>query len=369
MIPRVEMQIVGGRKSEVIIAWAIVVILLAGCLFVMRPFISALLWALVLSFASWPIYQRVLRWVGKRRSLAATLMTLAMVVAMLVPILIVGSTVVQNVRDLAIAAERWLEEGPPAPPQWLAKVPIVGHRAVDSWQTLAQDSTKLWAAAYRLVEPISAIMLKIGLGVGNGLLQIALSLLITFFLFRDAGRGAERLSCLVEQLSGERGRYLLKIAGDTVRGVVYGILGTALLQAVLLGIGYLIAGLPGVGLLALLTFFVSIVPMLGTGLVWIPATIWLFHQGSPGYGIFLLVWGLLVSSLDNFVRPWLISQGSDLPFLLIFFGVIGGAFAFGFVGVFLGPTLLAVGYRLVQEWISTHSDTVPRAAPQQAHCE
>lgn len=363
------MEIVGGRKSEVVIGWVIVLILLAGCLFVMRPFISALLWALVLSFASWPIYQRLLKLVGNRRSLAATLMTLAMVVAMLVPVLIVGSTVAQNVRDVGAAAQRWLEEGPPAAPEWLSKVPIVGRRAAERWQTLAQDSTKFWAAADRLVEPISALMLKIGLGVGHGLLQIALSLLITFFLFRDAGRGAERLSCAVERLSGERGRHLLTIAGNTARGVVYGILGTALLQAILLGIGYFVAGLPGAGLLALLTFFVSILPVLGTGLVWIPAAIWLFHQGSPGWGIFMLAWGLVVSSLDNFVKPWLISQGSDLPFLLIFFGVIGGAFTFGFIGVFLGPTLLAVGFRLVQEWISSHSETVLRPATQQAHSE
>lgn len=366
---RAEMEIVGGRKSEVAVGWVIVLILLAGCIAVMRPFISALLWALVLSFASWPLYLRLLRLTGNRRSLAATLMTLAMVLAMLVPVLIVGSSIAQNVRDLAVAAQRWLEEGPPAPPQWLAKVPVVGQRAVDSWRTLAQDSTRFWAAAQRFVEPASAVLLKIGFGVGHGLLQIALSLLIAFFLFRDAGRGAVRLSCAVERLSGERGRHLLKIAGDTVRGVVYGILGTGLLQAVLLGIAYFIAGVPGAGLLALLSFFVSILPMLGTGLVWIPATIWLFDQGSTGYAIFLLVWGLLVSSMDNFVRPWLISQGSDLPFLLIFFGVIGGAFTFGFIGVFLGPTLLAVGFRLVQEWISSHSDTMPRVATEQAHSE
>lgn len=363
------MEILRGRNSEVMIAWAIVLILLAGCVFVMRPFISALLWALVLSFASWPVYQRLLRLVGNRRSLAALLMTLAMVVTMLVPVLIVASTMAQNVRDLAAAVQRWLDAGPPAPPGWLAKVPIVGHRAVDSWQTLAQDSTKFWAAADRLVEPVSSLLLKVGLGVGRGFLQIALSLLITFFLFRDAGRGAERLSCAVERLSGQRGRHLLTIAGNTVRGVVYGILGTGLLQAVLLGIGYLISGLPGAGLLALITFFVSILPLLGTGLVWIPAAIWLFHQGSTGWGIFMLAWGLVVSSMDNFVRPWLISQGSELPFLLIFFGVIGGAFTFGFIGVFLGPTLLAVGYRLVQEWISSHSDPMLRPVAEQAHSE
>ena len=115
------------------------------------------------------------------------------------------------------------------------------------------------------------------------------------------------------------------------------------------GIGFLIAGVPGAGVLALLTFFLSVVPV-GPPLVWLPAALWLFHQGSTGWGIFMVIWGVGVSSVDNVVKPWLISQGSAMPFLLIFFGVIGGALTFGFIGVFIGPTLLAVGYRLVAEW-------------------
>src|SRR5438045_5453912 len=145
--------------------------------------------------------------------------------------------------------------------------------------------------------------------------------------------------------------HLLEIAGNTVRGVVYGILGTGLVQAVMAGIGFFIAGVPGAALLALLTFFLSVVPV-GPPLVWIPAALWLFHQGSTGWGIFMLVWGMLVSSVDNVVKPWLISQGSDLQFLLILFGFLGGPLMFGFIGVFIGPTLLAVGYRLFTEWVA-----------------
>ena len=152
------------------------------------------------------------------------------------------------------------------------------------------------------------------------------------------------------------------MAGNTVRGVVYGILGTALVQAVLAGIGFLIAGVPGASVLALLTFFLSVLPV-GPPLVWLPATLWLFHQGSTGWGVFMLIWGVGVSSVDNFVKPWLISQGSEMPFLLIFFGVLGGALAFGFIGVFIGPTLLAVGYRLVEEWASSQPRGCQRRRP------
>ncbi len=217
-----------------------------------------------------------------------------------------------------------MDAGPPAPPEWLAKVPGVGRQATEYWQSLAADSSKLLEAAKRFIEPVSGWLLKAGLALGRGLLELALSILIAFFLFRDGGKAAERLGTAVDRIAGERGKHLLEVAGNTVRGVVYGILGTALVQAVMAGIGFLIAGVPGAGLLALFTFFLSVVPV-GPPLVWLPAALWLFHQGSTGWGIFMLIWGVGVSSVDNFVKPWLISQGSAMPFLLIFFGVLGGA--------------------------------------------
>jgi predicted PurR-regulated permease PerM len=141
----------------------------------------------------------------------------------------------------------------------------------------------------------------------------------------------------------------MKVAGDTIRGVIYGILGTAIVQGVFAAVGFAIAGVPGPMFLGLMVFFLS--PVSLPPLVWIPASIWLFAHGQPGWGIFMLVWGVGVSMIDNFLKPWLISQGSKMPFILIFFGIIGGALAFGFIGIFLGPSLLAVTYCLVEEWL------------------
>jgi predicted PurR-regulated permease PerM len=194
------------------------------------------------------------------------------------------------------------------------------------------------------------------LAIGRGVVEVALSVFLAFFIFRDGAAVADRLTAGVARIAGERGRHLLEVAGKTVRGVVYGIFGTAMVQGVMAGIGFLIAGVPGAALLGLLTFFLSPVPV-GPPLVWIPAAIWLFSQGLTGWGIFMLVWGVGVSSVDNFVKPWLISQGSAMPFILIFFGVIGGALAFGLIGVFLGPTLLAVVYRLIDQWSAVPADT------------
>jgi predicted PurR-regulated permease PerM len=344
-------------KLEQKLGWIILLVLLGGCLLVLRPFVSALLWGTVLSVSSWPLYRRLVKLLGGRRTLAAALMALAMICVILLPFVIVGATLGENVKELTVATQHWMEAGPPPPPKWLGKVPGVGRQATEYWQTLAADSSKLVEASKRFIEPVSGWLLNVGLALGRGLFELALSILIAFFLFRDGGKAAEHLGTAVERIAGERGKHLLEVAGNTVRGVVYGILGTALVQAVMAGLGFLIAGVPGAGVLALLTFFLSVVPI-GPPLVWLPAALWLFHQGSTGWGIFMLIWGVGVSSVDNFVKPWIISQGSAMPFLLIFFGVIGGAIAFGFIGVFLGPTLLAVGYRLVAEWASN-----PRALP------
>jgi predicted PurR-regulated permease PerM len=188
-----------------------------------------------------------------------------------------------------------------------------------------------------------------GLAIVQGLTQILLSVFLTFFIFRDGAALGQRLEIAVQRIAGERGVNLLEVAGSTVRSVVYGILGTALVQGVMAGIGFLIAGVPGAALLGLVTFCLSPLPV-GPPLVWIPASLWLFHQGQSGWGIFMIVWGMAISSVDNIVKPWIISRGNKMPFILILFGVIGGAMAFGFIGVFLGPTLLAVAYRMIEQW-------------------
>jgi predicted PurR-regulated permease PerM len=348
-------------RLEQRVALVVLALLLLGCLLVMRPFISALLWAIVLCFSSWPAYGRLLGLLRGRRSAAAMLMSLAMVLTVLVPFVVIGTTLADSVKEFIAATRAWMDAGPSAPPVWLAGVPLIGTYVSDYWSAAALDSTRLMADAKRWIEPTSSVLLQAALAVGRGVLQLTLSVFIAFFLFRDGPTAAERLTSAVQRIAGERGKHLLNVAGATVRSVVYGILGTALVQAVMAGVGFFIAGVPGAALLTLLTFFLSVVP-LGPPLVWVPAALWLFRQGEPGWGVFMIVWGVGVSSVDNFVKPWLISQGSNLPFILIFFGVIGGALAFGFIGVFLGPTLLAVGFRLSREWFAVRGGEARDAA-------
>jgi len=187
--------------------------------------------------------------------------------------------------------------------------------------------------------------------LGHGVILISFSVLICFFFYRDGPAITARVQTVMERLTGHRAHALIQVTAGTVSRVVNGILGTALAQSVLALFGFWIVGLPGPMLLGLLTFFLSIIP-LGTLVVWVPAVLWLYLQGQLGMAIFLVVWGLLVSSIDHFVKPYLISRGGSLPLLLVFMGVVGGLFAFRFIGVFLGPVILAVAYALLSEWIN-----------------
>ena len=345
------------RRLERTISWLALALLIIGCMIVVWPFMSALLWAAILTFTTWPIYRRMLAWWGGRRTWAALTMTLAAALVLVLPFVVAGISLADDAKTLASAARDFVEGGPPEPPRWLAKFPLIGPSLSSTWHAFAGDSQRMLSAMKGLIEPAAQGLIKGGLLLGKGILELSVSILIAFFLYRDGVFMGERVTSGVTRLAGDRGEHLLMLAGNTVRGVVYGILGTALVQGAMAGVGFLIAGVPGAVVLALLTFLLSIIPM-RPPLVWIPVTLWLFGRGQVGWGIFMLVWGLLVSSVDNVVKPWLISKGSAMPFILIFFGVIGGALAFGFIGVFLGPTLLAVGYGVVQEW-ATVAPTIP----------
>lgn len=328
----------------------VLAVLIAGCFLVLQPFLTAIVWAAILCATLWPLFQRTCGWLGGRRSLAALCMVLLIAVTVLAPFAIVGVTVAGNADQVGDFVHKSIEEGPPAPPAWLGTLPLVGEQAAATWSSFTHDTARLLEEARKYVEPAKNFLIASGATVLGAILQLALSVFIAFFFFRDGEAVVARLRGAIERIAPVRGQRLAEIAAVTVRGVVLGILGTALAQGVLTGIGLAIAGIKMAPLLGLVAFFVSPVPI-GTGLVWIPVSLWLMSQGETGWGIFVLVWGIVVvSSVDNFLKPMIISRGSDLPFVLVLLGVLGGVFAFGFIGVFLGPVLLAVGYALVKGW-------------------
>lgn len=348
-----------AKNIEQLIAISLLVLLIAGSYLVLRPFVSALLWAALLCYATWPLFLRLNGWLHQRRSAAAVLLCLAIAAIIVAPFVVVGLSLADNLNKLNALLHTVLAQGFPAPPVWIAKLPLVGDKLQAAWLAVANDTSTLIEPLKRSLPDVSKWLLGRSVALGNGVLQLSLSVFILFFLYRDGEALAQRLDNALERIGGEHARALLHLAGNTVKGVVYGILGTAIMQGILAGIGFLIAGVPGALLLGLATFFLSVVPM-GPPLIWLPAAAWLYYQGEIGWAIFLAVWGVaVVSSIDNFLKPYLISQGAAMPFVLVLLGVLGGLAAFGFVGVFLGPTLLAVGYSLVRDWTLTPASDIP----------
>lgn len=335
---------------------AALALIVGGCFLVLAPFFSALLWAVIVTFSTWGMYARVLDALNGRRTLAALVMTLTLAAVLVAPLALLTLKLGDNVRTLAHAVTELVEGGIPAPPTWVDELPMVGTRVDAYWQQLHEDSAEPGEVNHVVTwlegqaAPLTKWLLKRGLAFGQALLQLSLAVLAAFYLYRDGLTVAGRFSAGMEKLAGQRAHALIDLAGRTVKGVVYGILGTALAQGTVAAIGFAIAGVPGALLLGLLTCLFSIVPA-GPPLVWIPATLWLVAQGEIGWAVFMAVWGtVVISGIDNVVKPYLISQGAALPFLLVLLGVIGGLLAFGFIGLFLGPTLLAVGYAMLREW-------------------
>jgi predicted PurR-regulated permease PerM len=329
---------------------AAVFILVAGCFLVLRPFLAATLLAAVVCVSTWPLYLWLLRKMQGRQNIAALTMTLALALVVILPLALVAYNLADDVTALYDWTRQAVEAGPLEPPAWLKGVPIVGNSADEYWHLIATDREEMDALVKRLLEPARNFLLAGGILLGRGVLEMSLAAFISFFFYRDGVALVRFLGVAMDRVVGTHAASVLGIVNNTVQGVMHGLLGTALAQGFVATIGFAIAGVPAALLLGVATALLSLTPI-GPPLIWGSAAIWLFYQGTVGWGIFMLLWGLfLISGVDNVVKPLLISRGSNLPFILGLFGVIGGVLAFGFVGVFIGPTLLAVGYSLMREW-------------------
>ena len=320
-----------------------------ACLLVLRPFISALLWAVILAFSTWPIFAFLRDRMRIRPSWSAGVMVLAMFLLVGLPIVLAAPTRREEVEALRTSIERLLVGGLPGLGAWLSSLPVVGGWIHD-WIGEEFDLLGLASLLRPYAGTITQQALAVLLAVLSGLAELLLAILLAFFFYRDGPARAARIEALMGRLGGNTGARMLRLTADVTRGVVWGLVGTAVAQGVLTGIGFSIAGVPEPILLAVVTGVISIFPV-GAPLVWIPATLWLFTQGETGWGIFMGLYGaLVISSVDNFIRPWAIARGANLPLLLTLLGALGGVLAFGFLGLFLGPVVLAVGFTLMLDF-------------------
>jgi predicted PurR-regulated permease PerM len=321
-----------------------------GCGLVLWPFISAILWAGILVFTTWPLSEWLRLRLRLKRPVAAGLMVALTAVVIVLPLALAAPASGSDVAHLRTLVEAALHSGLPTAPSWIAGIPLLGPALGGLWNYWAADLSGL-AEAFR---PYFGLLLEAGfslvLGIANGVVLFMLALFIAFFFYLHGEPLAAQLQLLVHRIAGRQADRLIAVTGATVRGTVFGILGTAIVQGVVTAFGLWVAGVPRPVLLAAIAGFLSVLPI-GAPLVWIPATIWLLTDGHIAAGIFLGIYGVVViSGAYQVIQPWMISRGAQLPFLLTVLGVLGGALAFGLLGVFLGPALLGVGFTLVSEW-------------------
>ena len=340
-----------GQRFQPFTRLAAIILLVIGCLFVLRPFLAAILFACAIVISSWPLYLRLLDRVKGRRWLAAIIMSVGLTLLIVVPLTLVTWNIADNASEFYDHFKGDLDTGALSPPAWLKDIPIVGDIIDTYLRKLLGSRDELVNTAKGMLEPARHFLLGSGMVLGSGVAQVSLAVFVSFFLYRDGQNIIITLSNAMNKLIGaEQSLSVSDTVSRTVRGVMYGLLGTALAQSVVAAIGFLIAGVPAVALLSVATFLFSLIPV-GPPLIWGGAALWLFNEGSVAWGVFMLVWGvLLISGVDNVVKPLLISRGSSLPFVLVLLGVMGGVLAFGFVGLFIGPTLLAVGLGLLKNW-------------------
>jgi predicted PurR-regulated permease PerM len=327
-------------------------VLVAGTFWILRPFLIALVWAATIVVASWPVYQKLLVGLGGRRGVAVSAMTVALLLVLVVPLYLAITTIVENVDRIGEWSKALEISSIPPPPAWVETIPLVGAKLAAAWQDIATSSPEDLSIRFlpyaRMV--VGWFALQAG-GVGLMLVDFLLTVAICAILFANGERAADGIERFARRLAGEQGVDAALLAAQAVRAVALGVVVTALVQSCLGGIGLKVAGVPFASLLTAAMFILA-VAQIGPAPVLIPVVVWAYWHFGAVWGSVMLAWCAVVGIMDNFLRPVLIRRGANLPLLLIFAGVIGGLIAFGVVGLFIGPVVLAVAYTLLASWVN-----------------
>lgn len=327
-----------------------IAIMIVACFWVIQPFILGFAWAGMVVIATWPLLITLQKLLWGRRSLAVVVMTLLLILLFILPISLMISSLVDNSGPVIAWAST---PGKLHIPElvWLQSLPMVGDKVYNSYHTMVNAGG---AALLAKVQPYfgqtATWFVAQAAHIGRLLLHCTLMLLFSVLLYARGEQVALGIRHFAVRLGADRGDTAVLLGGQAIRAVALGVVVTALVQSVLGGIGLAVSGIPAATLLTVL-IFICCVAQLGPLLVLVPAIIWLYWTGDTTWGTVLLVWSCVVATLDNVLRPVLIRMGADLPMLLILSGVIGGLLAFGLIGLFIGPVVLAVSYRLITAWM------------------
>lgn len=333
---------------------------------ILRPFFVPAVWAAMFAVTTWPLMLRLQTRLGNRRVLAVTAMTLILLLAIALPLTLAIGTLASHADDVVDQVKALTGSRLPALPDWVTGLPYVGTRLAAAWQQWVSAG---WEGIVARLQPytgsVTRWLLSRAGNVGFVALEFLLTLLLCAVMYARGEVAAAGITRFARRLAGEQGVQTVILAARAIRGVALGVGVTALVQSLLGGIGLALAGVPLAGVLTAV-MFVLCLAQIGPSPVMAGATLWVFFHGGIGWGSFLLVVTLVVTTLDNVLRPWLILRGgADMPLLLVFAGVIGGLLAFGIVGIFVGPVVLAVAYTLLQAWVEREPAAAAEAAPEE----
>jgi predicted PurR-regulated permease PerM len=326
-------------------------LLIVAGFWVIRPFLTPLVWAVIISVATWPAMLKVQVLLRGKRWAAVTVMSLGLLMLLVVPLLLAVTSFTDKSDEIMEWIRSLSTQTITVPPPWLEKIPAVGPWLADKWRYAASsNSQELSARLVPYVKQIVSWFISQAGSVGVMILNFLLTVIIAAVLYAQGETASRGAFLLARRLAGENGEKTLALAAKAVRGVALGVVLTALIQTAIAGTGLAIAGIPAYALLTGIIFMFCIA-QIGPILVLVPSVIWMYWSGQPLLGTVLLVFSIVATTIDNFIRPFLIRKGANLPLLLIFAGVIGGLVAFGIIGLFIGPVVLAVIYTLLQAWV------------------
>ncbi len=352
-----------AKQFEQFASLSVIGLLIIGSIVLVLPFLPALLWAVVFVVTLWPFFIILEKALGGRTSLAAVVLTLLLALIFFLPLVYVGSKLVSQVPIALDYAQELMEKGLGPPPLWLKGLPLVGERLDGIWREIGQDAPKLVEMVRPYMKGVLSSIISAGAGAGRIILIVILSLIFFFFLLKDGRSIRTGLERMAVRLGGEKGRHLLFVAGATMRSVVYGILGAAIIQGIMAIFGLWISGVPSPLFLGMVAGVFALIPVGLIQVVLLPAAGWLIYKGQIGWGIFLFIWSLtVIGNVDNFIRPMLISRGAKVPFLVVLLGVLGGLAVAGILGLFVGATLLSVFFTMLKEWAAAE-DEISSGAP------
>lgn len=329
--------------------------MMIGSLYVLRPFLPGLIWATTIVVATWPVLLSIQRHCGGRRWIATVAMLFILLVVIVMPLYQAVSTLALHGGTIMAAVKSLPDYALLAPPAWIRNIPLAGPRIAQEWQALSDAGAGgLLARVEPYLTTAAQWLLSHAAIVGVFVMHMLITVIIAGILYSQGDAAADFARRFSNRLAGARGVAAIILAAAAIRAVALGIVVTAVVQSALGGIGLWIAGVPAAGILTALMVMLCLA-QLGPLLPMLAGVVWLFQNDMKLAAGVLLVWAIVVGMLDNLLRPLLIKRGVNLSILLILSGVLGGMFAFGIVGLFIGPVILAVTSTLLKAWI----DEVP----------